>query len=101
MDGQTLHLALDIPERQVESADGVGPFAACGIEEGAIHVLPETLDILRVAADQSAGGLATSVSFDAALADAGDACVGLDGDHHVALVEAADWDSAADRRARA
>ena len=35
----------------------------------------------------------------AALADARDAGIGLDRDHHVALVEAADWDSAADRLA--
>ena len=56
------------------------------IEEGPVHVLPEPLDVLRIAPDQAAGGLRQHV-FRSALADAGDAGVGFDGDHHVALVE--------------
>src|ERR1700723_2548233 len=86
MDWLPLYLSLDIPESQVQSADGVGPFTACGIKESAIHVLPKTLDVLRVAADQTSGGLGQRI-LHAALTNARDSSVGLDGDHHVALVE--------------
>ena len=44
------------------------------------------LDVLRVAADEAAGGGGEQV-FGAAFADAGDARVGFDGDDDVALVE--------------
>ena len=40
MDGHLLDLALDIPEGEIECANGVGAFAAGGVEEGAVHVLP-------------------------------------------------------------
>ena len=86
VDGEVLDLALDVPEGEVECADGVGALAAGGIEEGAVHVLPEVLDVLRVAADEAAGGGCEKI-FGAAFADAGDAGVGLDGDDDVALVE--------------
>ena len=86
VDGEVLDLALDVPEGEVECADGVCAFAAGGIEEGAVHVLPEALDVLGVAADEAAGGGGKEV-FGAAFADAGDAGVGLDGDDDVALVE--------------
>ena len=48
--------------------------------------LPERLDSKRVLADERAGALLEGV-LRAALADAGDADVGLDGHDHVALVE--------------
>ena len=86
MDGQALDFALDVPKGQVEGADRVRPLAACGVEKGAIHVLPETLDVLRVAADESPCGLGQGV-LHATLADACDSGVGLDGDYYVALVE--------------
>jgi hypothetical protein len=80
-----LHLALDVPKSQVEGAYGVGSLAAGWIEEGSVHVLPQPLDVLRVAADESSGGLGEGV-LHAPFADAGDARIGFDGDHHVALV---------------
>ena len=86
MHRQSEHLALDVPQRQVEGADGVGAFAARRIEEGAVHVLPEVLDELRIAADQAAGGGGEQV-LGAAFADAGDAGIRLHGDDDVALVE--------------
>jgi hypothetical protein len=52
----------------------------------AIHVLPRALDVERVLADQAAGARFERVAS-AALADAGDVGVGLDGDDHVALQE--------------
>ena len=80
------HLAFDVPQRQVERADGVDLLAPGRIEEGARHVLPEALDVLRILADQASRGLLQGVAR-AAFADAGDAGVGLDGDDEVALVE--------------
>src|ERR1700733_4102429 len=86
MDWLTLHFSLDVPESEVQSPNGVGPFTARGIKEGAIHVLPETLDVLRIAADQPPGGLGQRI-LHATLTNARDSSIGLDGDHHVALVE--------------
>ena len=86
MDGEVLDFAFDVPEGEVECADGVGALAAGGIEEGAVHVLPEVLNELRVAADEASGGGGEEV-FGAAFADAGDTGVGLDGDDDVTLVE--------------
>ena len=80
------HLAFDIPQREVEGADRVDFLASRRIEEGARHVLPEALDVLRVLADEASGGLLEGVAR-AAFADAGDAGVGFDGDDEVALVE--------------
>ena len=83
---QAERLAADIPQRQVERAEGVFFLAPGRIEEGARHVLPEALDVLRVLADQAAGALFEHL-LGAAFADAGDAGVGLDGHHQVALIE--------------
>ena len=52
----------------------------------AVHVLPEPLDVLRIAADQPAGALLQHV-LRSAFADARDSGVGFDGDHHIALIE--------------
>ena len=71
-----------------------------GIEERAVHVLPQALDVLRIPADQAAGGLLQRV-LRSAFADAGDSGVGFDGHHHVALVEERVRDSAAGKLAPA
>ena len=60
--------------------------AASGIEEGPVHVLPESLNVLRIAADQSPGGLGQHL-LRSAFADSGDAGIGLDRHHHIALIE--------------
>ena len=94
MHRQTLDFSLDVPQRQIERADGIGLLAARRIEERPVHVLPELLDVLRIAADQSPGGLRQHV-LRSAFADAGDSGIGLDRDHHVALIEQRVRDSAA------
>src|SRR3981081_1319507 len=86
MDRLVLYFALDVPQGQVQCPDRVSSFPAGGREEGAIHVLPQLFDMLRVAADQSPCGLFQQV-LRSALADAHDSSVGLDGDDHVALIE--------------
>ena len=60
------------------------PFASGRIVEGAIHVLPQTLDVERILADEPPGARLQRVARPA-FADAGDIGVGLDGDDHVAL----------------
>ena len=90
VDGAAEDLALNVPEGKIERAEGVDFFAAGRIEEGARHVLPETLDVLRVLADEAAGALLERVAG-SALADSGDAGVGFDSDDHVALIEEGVW----------
>src|SRR3981081_4156909 len=68
----------------------MGLLAACGIEERPVHVLPEQFDMLRIAPDQSAGGLGQRV-FRSAFTNADDSGVGLDDDPNVALVEERIW----------
>ena len=84
--GRPERLALDVPQGQVERAQGVLLFASRRIEEGARHILPQPLDVVRVLADQPAGALLQHV-LGAAFADAGDPGLGLHGHHQVALVE--------------
>ena len=84
--GQAQRFAANIPQRQVERAQRVLFLAPGRIEEGARHVLPKPLDILRVLADEPAGALFQHF-LGTAFADAGDARVGLDGYHQVALIE--------------
>src|ERR1022692_2220321 len=57
MDRPAEHLALDVPQRQVERADGVNLLAPRRIEKRARHVLPQAFDILRILPDQAPGGL--------------------------------------------
>ena len=76
--------AFQIPQRQIERTDRMKPFASGRIVEGAIHVLPQTLDVERVLADEPPGARLQRVAR-AAFADAGDIGVGLDRDDHVAL----------------
>ena len=90
VDGKAEDFATNVPQGHVEGANGVGLFTSRGIEEGAVHILPQPLDVLRVAADETASGLGERV-LGAAFADAGDASVGLHCDHHVALVEERVW----------
>ena len=44
MHRQVLNFSLDVPQRKIERADGMGLFAARRIEECAVHVLPEQFD---------------------------------------------------------
>ena len=74
---QPQRLALDVPQREVERAERVGLLAARRIEPGDVRLLPDRLDPERVLADQRPGALLERV-LGAALADAGDADVGLD-----------------------
>jgi hypothetical protein len=83
---QTQRLALDVPEREIHRADGVNLLAPRRIEPGDEHLLPDRFDLERILADQRAGALLERV-FRAALADAGDAEIGLHRADHVALVE--------------
>jgi hypothetical protein len=77
-------LAFEVPQREVQRADRVQPFASRWIVEGAIHVLPQALDVERVLADEpTCAGLDRVAG--APLTNAGDVGVGLDGDDHVAL----------------
>ena len=86
MHRQAERLALDVPQREVERAERVRLLTARRIEPGDVGLLPDRLDPERVLADQRAGALLERV-LGAALADAGDADVGLDRHDHVALVE--------------
>ena len=79
-------LAFDVPQRQIERAEGVHLLAPRRIEVGAVHILPEALDVLRILSDQAAGALLQSVPR-SAFADARDAGIGLHLHHQVALVE--------------
>src|ERR1700733_1360592 len=51
MDGSIQRLSFDVPQRQVERTDCVSSFAAWRIKVAAIHVLPQMLNELRIAAD--------------------------------------------------
>ncbi len=87
VNGHAEGLALDVPQRQVERAERVDFFAARRVEPRAIHVLPATLDVEWVFADEALRALLDGVAR-AAFADADQpGLVGLDRDDHVALVE--------------
>ena len=86
MQRQAERLALDVPQRHVQRAERVRLLAPRRIEPGDEHLLPDRLDLEGILADQRAGALLERV-LRAALADAGDAEVGLDRAEHVALVE--------------
>ncbi len=86
VDGHAVHLTLDVPERQIERAEGVHLFASRRIEERARHVLPEPFDVMRILADQPPGALFQRV-LGPAFTNAHNAGVGLHRHHHVALIE--------------
>ena len=80
-------LACDVPQGHVQGPQGMDLLSPGRIEKGAIHVLPAVLDRKGVPADQAAGALFERVAR-AAVADSDQLGVGgLDGDHHVALIE--------------
>ena len=83
---QPERLALDVPEREVQGAQGVGLLPPGRVEPRDVRLLPERLGPERVLTDQRPGALLQRV-LGAALADPRDADVGLDRDDHVALVE--------------
>src|SRR5260370_29020838 len=60
------------------------------IEKRAIHVLPEPLDVVRILADQPPRALFEHVPA-AALSHPDNPAVGLDRNHHVALIEQWIW----------
>ncbi len=92
-------LASDVPQGHVDCADGVDYGAASSVHATAyVHFLPKSLGVERVFADQhfleakahgvGAGGLdagAGNPRIDVALADAGDAFVGMNEDDDVVL----------------
>ncbi len=82
---QALYLAFQIPQRQIEGSQRVFLFSPRRVKERARHVLPEPLDVMRIASDQAAGALLQHL-LGAAFADSRDAGVGLYGHHQVALV---------------
>ncbi len=86
MHGQAQGLTLDIPQRQVERAEGVYLFPSRRVEERAIHVLPETFDELRILANQPPRTLLERV-FGSTFSDSNETGVGLYRDNHVALIE--------------
>ena len=79
-------LAFDVPQGQVERAQGMHLLAARRVEESPRHILPQLFDILRIASDQPSGALLQRV-LGTAFTDSGDAGIGLHQDHQVALVE--------------
>ncbi len=83
---QAERLALDVPQREIEGAEGVGLLPARRVEPRDVGLLPDPLDPKGILANQRARDLLEGVPG-AALADAGDADVGFNGHHHVALVE--------------
>ena len=88
------HLALDVPQRLVDTGDGAHQDRAAAVETGAIHGLPEVIDAARVLADQVVGQLMhrrfhrARTAFDDGLAPAGDALVGFDLQEHPARRQA-------------
>ena len=97
-------LALDVPERDVEAADRVDRDPApAEVDEAAVHLLPEPLDVERVLADQDVaqahGNRVGARRLDERLdelgrrvdlADARDALVGVDPDDEVVLAPVCD-----------
>jgi len=86
MHGQLEYLALQVPQRQIECAQGIFFFTPRRIEERARHVLPEPLDMLRVLPDQPPRALFQRVD-ESAFANAGDTGVGFDRHHGIGLVK--------------
>ena len=86
MHGKPQRLPFDVPQRQVERAQGMRLLAARRVEPGYVHLLPDGFDVERVLADQRPRALLQSI-FGATLADAGETRVRLHHHHHVALVE--------------
>ena len=97
-------LALDVPECDVEAADRVDRDPAPPeVDEAAVHLLPEPLDVERVLADQDVaqahgdrvGARRLDERLDELgrrvdLADARDALVGVDPDDQVVLAAVCD-----------
>src|SRR6185437_669427 len=86
MHGHAEGLALDVPQSEVDGTDRAGALPAGRIKVSAIHVLPEVLDLQRIATDDAAGAGRQKV-LRSTLADACDAGIGLDRDDDVALLE--------------
>src|SRR6266508_4619321 len=96
VDRDAQRFALDVPEGDVDGGDGGGGDLAGREEAAPEHLLPEVLDAAGVLADEEGlevldhaldGELAAG---DAALADAGDALVGVDDDEEVVPAAAPD-----------
>ncbi len=84
--GEVQGLAFDVPEREVNGSDRVNLLSTRRIEGTDVHLLPRKFGFEGIVANNVSGALFQSV-FDSAFSHARDADVGLDGDHHVALVE--------------
>ena len=84
VDRHAERLAFEIPQRQVQCTDRVEAFAPGWIVEGAIHVLPQALDVKRVLPDEPTGTGLDGVSR-TSFTNAGDIGVRFNRDDHVAL----------------
>src|SRR4051794_34993317 len=99
-----LRLALDVPERDVDAADRVqrDP-AAADVDQAAVHLLPEPLDVRRILTDEQVAEAvrdrvrarrlhqrAHRLGRGVDLADAGDALVRVDEDDEIVLAAVGD-----------
>ena len=104
VDGLALGLALDVPQCDVDARQRVeGDPAAADVDQAAVHLPPEPLDVARILADQQvverAGDRVGARALDEGgdglrgrvdLADADDALVGRDPDHEIVLAAVGD-----------
>src|SRR6185436_4349981 len=104
VDGLALRLALDVPQRYVDARQRMeGDPTAADVDQPAVHLPPEALDVARILADQQVveragdrvgarpldeGGNGLGGRVD--LADADDALVGRDPDHEIVLAAVGD-----------
>lgn len=77
-------LALDVPQRLVDTGDRAHQDGAATVETGAVHGLPQVVDARRILADDIAGQFVygglhrTGAAFDNRLSPTGNALVGFD-----------------------
>ena len=86
INGDSERLSLDIPQREIQSAQGVQLLTPRGIKVTPVHQLPEVLDPPGIFADKHRRALDDRVAR-STLADSGDALIGFDGDEIGALVK--------------
>ena len=93
------HLALDVPQRGVDSGDRAHRYRPAPPVGAAVEVLPDILDPLRVLADQAGdhvvgqvGGDRQFTPVERRVADPGDTLVGLDQQRHEIAARACDDD---------
>ena len=83
-DRDTQCLALDVPQRLIDTGNGAHQNGAAPVEAATVHHRPEVFDVARIAPHQVVGQLihcrgdAVRAAFDDRLAPAGDAFIGFD-----------------------